>query len=102
MTNEEKERVKEMVTEWNGLFLDRVGFCEPAREAIDLMREANKAEQTLLDLIDNQPSEEHLKIINTVLSQINSMEMWATRADYEIARMSLERVRKALGLEGKE
>ena len=61
-----------------------------------------EARETLLALIDRQPSEEHLKLINMVLSQINSREMWATRADYEMARMALDRIRTALCLEGKE
>jgi len=56
----------------------------------------------LCGLLDRQPSEEHLKLINMVLSQINSREMWATRADYEMARMALDRIRTALCLEGKE
>ena len=82
MTNEQKERLKEMLRE---------SFSVPTEDA-----------DFLCGLLDRQPSEEHLKLINMVLSQINSREMWATRADYEMARMALDRIRKALNIEAKE
>ena len=79
MTNEQKERLKEMLRE---------SFSVPTEDA-----------DFLCGLLDRQPSEEHLKLINMVLSQINSREMWA---NYEMARMALDRIRTALCLEGKE
>ena len=98
MTNEQKEQLKNFV---EGLKYGSIGwYCHDGTYAIT--EGANKNVETILALIDRVPSEGHLKLINMVLSQINSREMWATRADYEMARMALDRIRTALCLEGKE
>ena len=87
MNDEEKKQLKEMLS----IAFGAVMHLDP--------KKVSKGLKTILSLIDRQPSEGHLKLINMVLSQINSREMWATRADYEMARMALDRIRKALGLE---
>jgi len=98
MTNEEKERLKDFVSD-GASFIEgwRSNHSTKTKEKIE--EEIDRDKQTILALIDRVPSEGHLKLINMVLSQINSREMWATRADYEMARMALDRIRKALGLE---
>ena len=108
MTNEKKERLKGVVREWADDYI----FSRDASEMsfIDERQQHKVDEQTIFSLIDRVPSEEEAKdtwdrLKNITLKNGCDYPEYCDAdncLDFVECSVILEKIRKALGLEGKE